>query len=334
MIYRIMTLLLGAMLLVAGSAFAQDTAPIEFGQTIVGDAAEATQYTFTGEAGTLVTISLSSEDFDTLVELLEADGTEVGRDDDGGSGLNSLLTIDLPNDGVYTINVRSFGGPVDSGTFTLSLSTTETTPIASGESTTVTLEGEAQRIFNLEGMAGDVFNITAIAADDSLDTRLDLNAPDGTTIREDDDSGEGANPALIRARLPQDGTYQIVLASFGGDAISGDVTLNVEATEALSLNEGPQTVTFSDELTVDYMVFEAEAGQTYRVTITSDTSSRMDLTFSDPANPFVGTVNASEASRLVVDISYLESQIYDVRLRGGFFFAEPQELTVTIEPVE
>ena len=63
-----------------------------------------------------VTIDLQSSVFDTYLYLLR-EGTEVQRDDDGGSGLNSRLSTYL-QPGNYTVRVGSFADR-GSGPFTL-----------------------------------------------------------------------------------------------------------------------------------------------------------------------------------------------------------------------
>lgn len=77
-------------------------------------------HTFTGEAGQAITITLTSEDFDTVLVLLDPDGLEIGYNDDFGSSLNSTITRTLPVDGEYTIQARSFGGTA-SGDYTLTV---------------------------------------------------------------------------------------------------------------------------------------------------------------------------------------------------------------------
>ncbi len=73
-------------------------------------------YSFQGRAGQSVIITVRSTAFDPKVALHAPDGSEVGSDDDGGGGTDSLLTRRLPADGTYTVWVTPFSG---SGQFTL-----------------------------------------------------------------------------------------------------------------------------------------------------------------------------------------------------------------------
>lgn len=89
----------------------------------LGDRTEGTMqpdgteiYSFEGRAGQTVIITVRSTEFDPKVALYSPTGTEIGSDDDGGGGLDSLLTRRLPANGTYTVWVTPFSG---SGQFTL-----------------------------------------------------------------------------------------------------------------------------------------------------------------------------------------------------------------------
>ena len=48
-----------------------------------------------------------------MVEILSPSGVSLGRDDDGGVHSDSLLAVDLPEDGRYTLIVTSKSGEGD-----------------------------------------------------------------------------------------------------------------------------------------------------------------------------------------------------------------------------
>ena len=91
---------------------------LELGETQTGDISDGTIWLFAGEAGQSIEISLSSDDFDTVLSLTGPDGTEVGFSDDY-DGSNSFISVSLPEDGTYVINVRAYSG--GSGDYTLTL---------------------------------------------------------------------------------------------------------------------------------------------------------------------------------------------------------------------
>lgn len=130
-------------LTLAGTAHAQASrttrpAPISFGQTVNGrltapeeqacapETGAARRYQFRGEEGARFEVTMTSPDFDTLVEVGRMDGcrfVSLGSNDDGSGeedGLNSRLIGRLPSTGDYVIRATSFGAS-GSGPFDLSL---------------------------------------------------------------------------------------------------------------------------------------------------------------------------------------------------------------------
>lgn len=62
------------------------------------------------EGGDQVAIDLLSEEFDTIVTLMAADGSTVGENDDGPDGsTNSLLFARIAETGTYIVRVQAFG---------------------------------------------------------------------------------------------------------------------------------------------------------------------------------------------------------------------------------
>jgi hypothetical protein len=53
---------------------------------------------------------LESEAFDPVLSLRGPDDAEIAFNDDFGGTLNSKITIELPEDGVYSVVARSFSG--------------------------------------------------------------------------------------------------------------------------------------------------------------------------------------------------------------------------------
>jgi tetratricopeptide (TPR) repeat protein len=78
------------------------------------------EHQFTGKAGQAITITMTSDEFDTVLSLLGPDGQEIAYNDDDGRSLNSRIIATLPSDGVYVIQARSYGGMV-SGTYTVTV---------------------------------------------------------------------------------------------------------------------------------------------------------------------------------------------------------------------
>ena len=67
------------------------------------------QYSFQGNAGQTVTISLDSPDFDTYLIVLDANDQKIGENDDvSSSSTNSQLTLTLPANGTYRIIANAY----------------------------------------------------------------------------------------------------------------------------------------------------------------------------------------------------------------------------------
>lgn len=76
-------------------------------------------YTFTGQAGQRISITMSSQEFDSYLILLDSNGNTIAQDDGAGS-LNAQIDVVLPVDGIYIIYADSHNG--EGGTYTLQAS--------------------------------------------------------------------------------------------------------------------------------------------------------------------------------------------------------------------
>ncbi len=77
-------------------------------------------YTVTLAAGDQVAIDATSDEFDTLVTLINKDGATVGENDDGSDGnTNSLLFARITEAGTYTVRVSAYAGGTNTGKFHL-----------------------------------------------------------------------------------------------------------------------------------------------------------------------------------------------------------------------
>ena len=78
-------------------------------------------YKFQGQAGQLLTIEMKSQSIDPALILLNADGTELARNDGiSPSDFNSRIVATLPNDGIYIVlATSSFGDTQQSGAYSL-----------------------------------------------------------------------------------------------------------------------------------------------------------------------------------------------------------------------
>ncbi|MDJ0569815.1 MAG: PPC domain-containing protein [Pleurocapsa sp. MO_192.B19] len=86
-----------------------------------GEGGFARDYYVQLEKGDQVAIDLTSDNFDSMVTLIAADGATIAENDDGPDGTtNSLLFSRITDAGKYIIRVRAFG-ETSGGKFTLKL---------------------------------------------------------------------------------------------------------------------------------------------------------------------------------------------------------------------
>lgn len=119
--------------LTAGKASAQLYSPIslpnsqEISDTLTeqdiptGFGGFARDYVVELQEGDQITIDAISEEFDTLVTLMNTNGVTVSENDDGPDGTtNSLLFARITETGKYTVRIRSYAGE-GAGQFSLKL---------------------------------------------------------------------------------------------------------------------------------------------------------------------------------------------------------------------
>ena len=93
-----------------------------------GDGGFARDYHVVLEKGDQVAIDLTSDNFDSMVMLIAADGSKVAENDDGPDGTtNSLLFSRINEGGKYIVRVRAFGD-TSGGKFTLKLTKLKPSP--------------------------------------------------------------------------------------------------------------------------------------------------------------------------------------------------------------
>ena len=186
------------------------------GKGIGGATADA--YRFSGREGQRIRIEMSSDAFDTYVELFDASRVSLAEDDDGGAeGTNSRLTFTLPRTGVYFIEARAF--TESTGAYSLSVSEVEPekapetlafgSPIQGEISETDPVDGDDRGYdaFAFSGAAGQ--RVQAIMRSGDFDTYLQIGhaGSEFEPIASDDDGlGEGTDSRLSFT-LPADGDY-------------------------------------------------------------------------------------------------------------------------------
>lgn len=198
------------------------------------------EWTFTGRAGQMARVDVTSQTFDPYVVLRQG-GTPLDSNDDGGEGTNARLATVLPRDGEYTLVVSAYTEGRQGGRYRVALGFADA-PLNAGRTGRITAgrgvsgrlepgdqrrgDGAYQDEWEFDGRANQEV-IVEMRADD-FDAFLELRDDRGTLVSENDDGGDGTN-SLLTARLPRNGRYRIIARSFGDSERSGfyELTLTV-----------------------------------------------------------------------------------------------------------
>ena len=248
-------------------------------------------YTFEGETGQVVTVTLESNDFDAYLTLLRPDGDTIATDDDSAGNLNArIANFSLPESGTYTLVVSGSSG-FSTGSFTLSTATAAVqptaTPIANAPGTISlgeTVNGALIQGPNAHTFAGKAGQVVTIELDSTaFDAYVQLKDSNEIELASDDDSAGNLNARIENFRLPADDTYSIVVSSFDNTA-TGDYTLtlsegggtvtpvpptNVPAGSEIAIGDTVNGTLSGGSLTASY-TFQGEAGQIVTITATSE----------------------------------------------------------------
>lgn len=351
------------------------TQPIAIGDTVegrleAGDGANdsgqrADAYSFTGTAGQRITVTMSSDAFDTYLELFANNADEGGRysvdtDDDGaGEGTNSRLTYSLSADGEYVIEARAFGGEGD-GAYTLTFEEAPPLPTPTALTFGETVQGEIVDedprddenrgfdAYTFTGTAGNRVQLTMRSGD--FDTYLQIGSPEGdfyAMASDDDGLGEGTDSRLNYI-LPSDGTfivrasplyadadglYSLELTDRGPQPLPGSIL--VGATARGTLNEDDAIA--DDGSFYDAYKISVKAGDKLRLTMVSNEfDAFIDIGQEDESGMFTSVVSDDDSlsdTHAKIDWSVEEEGEYVIRARS---FASGQEgsYALTVEHKE
>ncbi|MBN8590864.1 MAG: PPC domain-containing protein [Anaerolineae bacterium] len=299
---------------------------------VLGDSVEgqldgtALSYRFEGSADQAILITLTSDDFDPFLTLLDSSGAVLETDDDSAGNLNAQIEFTLPADDTYTIEVGSFFDGAR-GAYNLSLSDAAVvvvpTPEPSGDGQIAlgeTVEGELTRRqgtleYTFEGEAGQVITISQHS--DDFDSFVRLLGPDGEELISDDDGGDGFDSLISAYALPENGTYTISAESLGGGG-SGSFTLTLDSVDLESITFGDSIDgRLSREGERLLYSFEGEAGDVVIISLSSEDFDTY-LTLNEPGGDFPLAENddTNGTDSLVGPITLPSDGLYQIEVRA------------------
>ncbi|MBN1179269.1 MAG: PPC domain-containing protein, partial [Anaerolineae bacterium] len=244
---------------------------ISVGETVYGEYVEGRDeiWLLSLSESETVDIDLIAEDddWDTFLEVWEADGWMIADDDDSGNGYNSRVSqLELPP-GDYEIHVMAFSGE---GEYALSVERAEAAQVIEyGEIVSGRIESGEQDWWEFEGQAVDAIRISMVGLGDFSDTYLELYDDGDMWLTSDDDSGEGLFADIRGFVLPETGTYRIAARGYGDRGGEYELTLErFEAAAERTIAYGEtQTGELSHDVPEEYWSFEGNAGDAVSISM-------------------------------------------------------------------
>jgi hypothetical protein len=84
-------------------------ASLDTSDEVIEDGSHIDEWTLHGTEGTRVTVTMRSEELDSLLRVYDPMGMFVTSDDDGAGGLDATVTFDMEYDGAYTVVANTYG---------------------------------------------------------------------------------------------------------------------------------------------------------------------------------------------------------------------------------
>ncbi len=191
-------------------------------------------YTFNGRAGQQISAELTSREFGPYLILLDSNGRDLVQSGADEGSTTSRFVETLPSSGPYQIYVNS-RFPGQTGAYSLrarlggTLSRRSPQPPNPAEeedpgvlfrhagqldrnSRTLNRDGSAFDDYYFRGQAGQRVVINLDSPD--FDSYLVLVDPDGNVLESNDDRTEGNTNSTVRATLPKDGAYRVIINAY------------------------------------------------------------------------------------------------------------------------
>jgi hypothetical protein len=284
-------------------------------------------FELTSPETTVIQVTLSSEAFDTYLELLDAKGNTLGQNDDGGDNTGAVLTFLAEADTTYTVRARSYYTG-STGEFTLTVAEPGASDVSFDQSASTDLKTKPQ-LFTFTGKADDEVDFVVKAED--YDTTLALLDAYGNTLTTSDD-GDGLNPFISDFLLPADGTYILKLSAYSDEVPENPVEISARPTTIQDLAFDKPMANEQDK---SYLRFEAEAGTTYRVEVRAKEASNLSAEIKIRGNDSVEVSGSSYGTNsLTFEFTPTTDGFYKLTINGVSSSYESTPYTTTISEVK
>ncbi len=243
-------------------------------------------YELSADAGDLLEVVLRSSEFDTYLEIEDADGNYFYNDDAESTSVSRILYT-MARGGSARITVSAWDDSADPDrSFTLEVIETEYDSeeyppgyeLSDGEVIETLLvmspggqSDYVEKLYTLQADAGERIELTLRS--DAFDSYLTVYGPAGQTF-EDDDSAGNLDSRLVFV-APEGGVYEVVVASLGGSD-TGPYTLEFERMgQAETILQQQGTLSEDDQRDIrgkyyDLLSFSVDAGDQIIIEVRSE----------------------------------------------------------------
>ena len=252
----------------AGNATAQEALELLNVRTSL-ESDGAGVWDFEGTADAVISVTVRSDAFESVVYLLSIEGDELARDD-SGPGTDARLLAVLPETGRYVVGVTAFDD--GSGPYEVAVHEMQALPVtvdgSDGDEGDLGSGAVAAGVWEFEGDAGDVVNVAVRSSD--FDPVVELLSPGGEQLARDDDSGPGDDARLL-AVLPDPGRYVVGVTALDGEPGPYEVAVHkLQALQEVTVGESARGDLGSDAVAAGVWEFTGAAGDVVSVAVGSD----------------------------------------------------------------
>ncbi len=265
---------------VNSSAQSSGGGPIAMGETRRGTLkpGRSHRWSFTGQTGQIITLNMTSPDFDAFFELRNSQDVILTENFDSQNDAVSTVNLlfPLPADDTYTVLARGLYND-EGGDYDISLKLVDVAPgggpLVPQTPTQALLSPGQTNAWTFEAAAGTFIAVTVQS--DQFDAYIELYGPDDTPLTQDNDSGGGLNAALLDFPITESGKYRLAVKSARTDKNEGGVyEILLTLTESLEftgrLESGQSQTSAVSKGEQHTWVFEAETGAFITVQMDSD----------------------------------------------------------------
>lgn len=213
------TCALGALLLVATAGAQTHTGSLEDGdQTLEGSGEYMDAYTFEAQEGQLITVTMTSDAFDTYL-IVQSPGGERTMNDDAGGSDRSQVDMVASEGGTWTVVATSFSsgevGPYEVVIETGKIADVEITEGRLDERDTVSPKGEYYDVHEITMAPGTEFYIELASL--GFDGYLSVVTPSGMWHRNDD--AGSTELSRVGPLTGEAGEFTVYATSAGSEAV-------------------------------------------------------------------------------------------------------------------